>query len=212
MKKNTAILWLLFASVTVYAQLVSGVYSTREATWFGIDFTKAKMIGDFGPNVTAETMRDTYFNAWNSLLVREKDKYNLPLFLHKQNMLYSLDKVTELNSAVEMDSIMVEEESVTPFFDHAKIQEMTTLYAQESKKGVGVLMVVESFNKTKTIAVLDMVFFDINTGRVYFTKRFSEKPHGAGLRNFWAKTVLLALEDTSSNWENWTKDEKKKFK
>jgi hypothetical protein len=212
MKKITAITWALLTCLPTVSQVISGVYSTRVATWFGIDFTKAKMIGDFGNDMSPEVLRDSYYKAWNNLLVVEKEKYNLPLFFHKQSVPYSLERVAELNSAVEPDSIMLPEFSHVPLFNRPMLEEIASKYTQESEKGVGVLMVVEAFDKSKEVAILDFVFFDIATGRVYFTRRFSEKPHGAGLRNYWAKTLLLALEDTSSNWENWKNEEKKKGK
>ena len=40
------------------------------ATWFGIDFSRARMIGSYGFNDTTK-IKTYYFNRWNGLVIEE---------------------------------------------------------------------------------------------------------------------------------------------
>lgn len=200
-----AVLWTSFSQAQV-----ADVYDAADLTWFGLDFTQSKMIGDFGTDGDPETIRDQYFKSWNTLMQNEKEKYDLKKFFHKQNVEYSLEKVKERNKNVDASQLMLAAGSKTPQLSLAQLEEITKEYANADKKGLGAYMLIESFDKSAQLGTIDVIFFDIPTGKVYMAKRFSKEPGGFGLRNYWAKTVYLTLEEVADKWGAWKKEEMKK--
>lgn len=194
------------------AQVITDVYNATDVTWYGLDFTQSKMVGDFGADGDPETIRDQYFKSWNTLLQNEREKYDLKKFFHKTKVEYSLEKVKERNKAVDASKLMLPAGSKVPQLSLATIEEITKEYVDAAKKGLGAFMIIESFDKSAQMGTVDVVFFDIETGKVYMAKRFSKEPGGFGLRNYWAKSVFLTLEEIEDKWAAWKKEETKKPK
>jgi hypothetical protein len=200
----------LLLPFTGNSQYLEQVYLAAEVTWFGIDFSRAKMVGDFGDDNTGNSLRDKYFEEWNKLILDEPGRYELALFFHKRVAHLSLEKVTEQNRSFDATSLLLPSGSMVEPLKKTEIEEMAIQYSDEKEKGIGVFMIVESFDKSKALGALDLVFFDRRSGFVYFAKRFHKVPEGFGIRNFWAKTIYLALDETYKSWNKWRKEEDRK--
>ena len=78
----------------------------------------------------------------------------------------------------------------------------------EAKTAVGLIYIVDFFNKDIKQACTWVVFFDTKTKEVLYEEPYTESAVGIGLRNFWASTVLRTMENSSKVY----KKEGKKLK
>jgi hypothetical protein len=74
--------------------------------------------------------------------------------------------------------------------------------------GVGLVFVVENFNKLKQEATVWVAFFDISTHELIQTKRFSAGPRGFGFRNYWAGAIYSVIEQIREDYKAWAKKAK----
>jgi len=205
MKQLKLITLFLALSVAAHAQSVRDVFSNSSMIWYGIDVSKAKFIGPLEAWGSPVKLKDTYFGAWNSVVVNESDKYNLRKFFRKDQITIDLKKVKELNDKVSTDSLIVTYTEVPPISEFALVNHVAK-YIDPSKKGVGLVFVVEYFSKIKESGLMHVVFFDPSNGNIHMIKTMEGKAGGMGLRNFWAKSIFNVMDQCDRSWNKWKKE------
>ncbi len=198
MKKLTFALLLLTISTLSFAQPDPKVFSTTEFVWAGIDFSKAKMIGPEGftnPNDIA----DNFLISWNNLIISESDKYNFKEAYEKSKQIDDLSVANRRNETVEADELVINE----PYaFESGTLEEIIADYdLEEANDGLGLVYVVESFNKTKEEAVIYVVFFDIASKEILSQEKYVGKPKGFGLRNYWAGAIHSIIKASGKDYQ-----------
>lgn len=200
MKKQltmTVLLGLCFLSFTG-SEPDSKVFTTPDLVWAGIDFSEAKLIGPEGFSDPYD-IRNRFFISWNNLIIAESDKYNIEKFYRKDQVINDLSVVSRRNEMPDADSLVINE---SYSFEEGKLESIIKSYdLEKSQKGVGLVYVVESFNKTGIIASVNVVFFDISTKDILWTRRYQEKPVGFGLRNYWAGAIYKVMKSNKSDYE-----------
>jgi hypothetical protein len=212
MKKTIVSLVLSFLMVTAFAQSEKDVIDANEITWFGLDFTKALFVGSFNQFAEAgetggQQLKNKYIPGWNDLVINERQKFNLKEAYKKSSILYEPDIAAKRNGTIDADKMLTlnSEEGRLKKEDIAKI---VSQY-KSSKKGVGLVYIVETFSKADEKGVIWVTFFDLATRKVLITEKFSEKPGGFGLRNYWAKPVFEVMMKSSAHaYTNWEKQYK----
>lgn len=191
---------------SLQAQSVQEVFTQKQLTWYGIDFSKAKFIGEFGkvtPSNDAQ-LRDEYFRSWNYVVVNEPEKYDFAKFFAKESARVDIAQIETINAGVATGNLM--QVTVPPALTKEQIQAAVKKYDSKEKSGLGLVCLVEAFDKVAATGTLNLVFFDIASKHVLLIKRFQEKPSGFGLRNYWISTIYRALEDSKRNWPIWSKE------
>jgi hypothetical protein len=209
MKKISVVLLAVFMSVVAIAQSEKDVIAASELTWFGIDFSKAQFVGSFNQFAEAgekggDQIKHTFFPAWNDVVANEREKYDLKKAYNKTSINYDLDVVTKRNAAVDADKL------VTLNSDEGRItkEEIAKVVSQykSTKKGVGLVYIVDTYSKAEERGVIWVTFFDIATRKVLIAEKFTGKPGGFGLRNYWMKPVFEVMMKTSHEaYRNWEK-------
>lgn len=179
--------------------------SQGKIVWLGVDFSHAKLIGEFaqfggaGEKSTSE-VQQTYFPAWNMLFVNEQDKYDVKKAVHADEVFFDLDDIKAKNAAVpnkELSSY----NAPSPFTKE-EIQKFVKGYKSSQKDGKAAAFIVETFNKGEKAAWVDFVLIDLKTKQVIVTDRFKGEPSGFGIRNYWAGALAHIIKQV----------EKKKYK
>jgi hypothetical protein len=212
------------------AQTKQDVFTKTEMVWYGLDFSQAKFVGEFneigpiqamggvvkvktgdttivtigGGGSNAQVIRDNYFKAWNNVIINERDKYYLPEYYSKQAVKADLSAVEVLNAKVNPDSMMMTWGAVALTME--KIQEEVNKYDNKGKSGLGLVYIIESFDKILNLATIHVTFFDMATNKVLLVKRLKTQPHGAGLRNYWAASIREAMVESKKHWHKWKKE------
>ena len=194
MKKNLFVLALLFCATFLNAQDTQKVFGSTTLVYYGINFTKAKMIG-LGEE-SPHKIRDEYFKAWNEISI----DMDLAKTFQKNAVAKDPNGVSKLNLALETETLKTDKDTE---LSKADIEEMVkTMPVGQKKVGVGVVLLVQSFNKTAEAATVYVVFFDIADRSVLLNKKLTGKPSGGSAKGAWTG----ALKDIFSQIE------KKEFK
>jgi len=205
-KKGFLFFILLIVIKNLSAQSVSDAFTPKQLTWYGLDFSKAKFVGIFAntgvkENKPPQDLRDLYFPAWNNVIVEEKKKYDLAKFFSKDVVKYNLSKVTAINAAVNLDSMMLDK--TAPSLSQAQLEEIISKYVNKDTSGLGLVFVIESFDRVQNLGIMRAVFFDIPTGKIVFSKRAKSGADGMGVRNYWIKSVYSSMRVMEENWKKW---------
>lgn len=185
---------ICFFSVHGFSQSLSD----KTMSFFGVDFTKAKMIGDGFEN--SDDLKNK-FEAWNGLFKAEADKYDLYKPFKKQTIDFDFTEVTKRNAAINTAGIKGQG-------DYRISADQAAAVAKgygDGKTGLGCVFVVEAFDKNKAAGSIYVVFFDMATKNTVLVKRLEEKAGGFGLKNYWARVIHDVIEDSGSQWSKWLK-------
>ncbi|MCX7650550.1 MAG: hypothetical protein N2050_08375 [Flavobacteriales bacterium] len=169
----------------------SDLLNSPRVIFFGLDFREARLVGSSG-FTNPYHIKSEYFDAWNYLMANEKDKYNIKKYFGKQSVEYALSAVQKANQTVDPEKMVIND----PYqLNTEKIPGLIqSLDIDPSLKGLGLIFIIEYFNKFQERASYYAVFFDIEKKQVVSVSRRSGKPGGFGLRNYWAGAILDAME------------------
>ena len=198
---------LIISSQVLQSQETGDIFTSKEATWYGLDFSEVRFIGTEGFSDVAK-IKDVYFSSWNNLIINEPAKYNLQLMFFKDTVFYNLNVVEKRNKLPEVDELVISNDSYS--LDKNTIAEIIKEYNSKEKEGLGIVFIMESFNKPKRAGTMWVTFFDIASKTVLLTEKMSGKPGGAGLRNYWARTyynVMAKIQKTE--YLKWEKESNK---
>jgi hypothetical protein len=208
MKKLLSLSIIFIAALSMNAQSAKDVFSKNEIVYFGLDFSKAKFVGQFdqgmglGP-ATGSDMRNKWAGSWNDLIAKEQPKFDLRKTFRKDNVIYDLKSIYEINKKIDPDNCMsYNEGKISP----NDVSEMVKALSPDIKKeGIGLVFNVENFNKNTQMADMYVTFFDIATKKVLLTEKVSGKATaGVGIRNYWASGVKDVLKQIDENeYKNW---------
>ncbi|MCW3070636.1 MAG: hypothetical protein JWO44_526 [Bacteroidetes bacterium] len=197
MKKLFSLTVIVIAALGMKAQTAKDAFNATEVVWYGLDFTKAKFVGQFDQGfgampATGTDMRNKWIPQWNALIAKEPQNFKIKDAFRKDNVYYDLAPLNELNSKIDVDNCM----SFNPGkIERADIDAMVKKYGTGDKKeGIGLTFIVENFNKNMEMADVYVTFFDIATKKVLFTEKMSGKTIGVGMRNYWAGAIKNILK------------------
>jgi hypothetical protein len=174
-------------------------------TYLGVDYTLAKVYGQTDIEINNLITRD--FAGINNLVISEPERYDLPKFFHKSEVVKELSLVEAHNKKIDADKLKSadgNDKSLTA----ADIEKLVKGYDFSGKKGMGVILVAEHLYKIEKAAkgTLHVVFVDMEKNKVLFSEKFASKPSGFTLRNYWAKIVYTALDEIGdSKYKSWKK-------
>ncbi|MEJ0102346.1 MAG: hypothetical protein WDO19_07270 [Bacteroidota bacterium] len=189
----------------VSAQTLKDMFTNSETPvfYYGIDFTKAKLIDD--ATVSASDIRDRQFTGINQLIINEPDKYNLKDAFNR-TLDHDISAVNARNEKANTEAIL---SSNTADFHRLKEDDIAALikgFDAGGKKGIGLLFIVEGMSKSaKSIAVW-VALFDPKSKKVLLTERIEGKPTGLSFRNYWAGGIRNVITDIKkkkySEWKS----------
>ena len=197
MKKISIVFFALYIFInSSNAQEAGDLFKVGKIKFFGIDFSHVKLIGDFSQfngigATTPATIRDTYFPAWNNLLMEEPDKFNLKTMLRKDDVSVDLAMVTSLNAKTPMESL---EGTTSPIYTKDDIQKFIRNYSTQTRDGMAVLFVAESLNKTLKEGYFHFVLIRLTDNEILIHERIKGIPQGMSVRNYWAGAIFKVMD------------------
>jgi hypothetical protein len=207
MKKIFVLACLVATSITANAQ-ASKAIDAKEIVWYGLDFTKARFVGQFDQGMGAAPasgmdIKNKWIGQWNNLIGKEPQNFKIKEAFQKDNVYYDMSGMAELNNKIDPGKIMVFNATK---LDQKEIDGMVKNYKPGDKKeGVGLSFIIESFDKGTETATMYVTFFDIATDKVLLTHYMSGHAAGAGMRNYWAGAIKSVLKQLSKeeDYKNW---------
>lgn len=180
---------LSLAIVSKAQNTTADIFKADQVTWYGLDFSNVKLVGSIGFTNPSD-IKHRIFKSWNGLFLSEPEKYNVAKFFHLNSVKHDLTIVSERNELPHVDELVIES---SYSFDREKVKSIIAEYNTDGNAGIGLVFIMESFNKYDELGHMWVTFFDISTKEVLHTERFSGKPGGFGLRNYWAKSYYNVM-------------------
>ncbi len=179
-----SIFGVFIAGSSINAQSAKAIFDAKEIVWYGMDFTKAKFVGQFDQGMGANPasgsdMRNKYIPGWNALVVNEPQHFDLKKAFRKFSVYNDVAAVNLVNSDVDVNECM----SFNPGkIEVGDIGNMIKKYkAGEKKEGIGLVFIIENFNKGSETADVYVTFFDIAAKKILICEKTSGKAMGIGM-------------------------------
>ncbi len=199
MKTKILVLVLVLAGFKlVCAQNVDNVKNLPSIVWFGLDFSKAKLIGTPLDFADLTKIKNTYFAAWNNLILKEYPKYDIGKAYNKTYVEKSIQIAIDRSVAVDTNSLILKDPvQIT----QNELTEVLKEYNIATENETGLLYIIESLDKTNSRVTAWVVFFKIRNGEILYAIKSEGRVGGYGFRNYWIKGIYNILNNTGSKFQ-----------
>jgi len=176
---------------------------TVSCTYLGIDFTQAKLINDEASN--PQVIQERQFQGINFLMIKESKKYDLQEAYRRKTWNPDIKEVDIRNQKVDPDSLGSKNDADLYRLGEENIDRLVGDFNFGSKKGYGILLIVEGMSKSKKIMTVWFTLIDMNTKKVLQTDMLEGKVgSGFGFRNYWATALKNAINQVKNKkYEEW---------
>jgi hypothetical protein len=195
--KKLAVLFVAVA-YTLHMQAQQVTIQERQATFYGLDFSKSKMVGSEGFSNPTDIV-DRFFFEWNNLLLDEKSKYNVKTAFNKDVIDYDFSIVSEKNKTVKPSELVT---NSSYGIDEKVVEQQVKSYNVKGK-GLGIVIIVEKFDKTNDLATVWATYFDKSNKKILLTRKVIGKPSGFGLKSYWANAIGRIMENCRGYAKSW---------
>ncbi len=199
MKNLLLVTITLFISGSGFSKGLEDVVNANEIHWFGVDFTNARMIGSTGFTHPDIICNRYIKKKWNTYVFNERDKYDIGKFLKGKEVIPHLDFILERNSKVTTDNLIINKDYQ---IEHSDIKKTIKEYNTQ-ERGIGLVFIVESFNKLEETASIWVTFFDIPTNKLIYTQEYEVKPGGFGVLNYWLRGTYNTCKELRKDYRKW---------
>ena len=170
-----------------------------DLVWCGIDYTLVKFIGSADQFNDLPKIQSYYFRAWNEIIQAEAGKYDLNTAFSVATVHYNMENTILRSQERDMNGIIQFE----PYsIDEEQVKNVVMLNSDPSTDKVGAMFVMETLNKTEAISTMWLAVFNLASGEVLYTRRYSGEVGGFGFRNYYARSlhnVIKSLKMTPRN-------------
>ncbi len=189
-------------------QLSAPVFTAPGFTFFGVDYSKVRLIGDHGhgagTNLDMAHIRDKYFNAINELVFNEKKKYDFEKATGEKKITHDFKSISEINLTADPAKMKNFSEHVP--LNANEIRAMVKKYSVNTsvKNNIGMVLIADKMDRVEAEAYYYVVFFNIADRDVIFYAYVKGKPKGFGYRNYWAGAIYAITRDMARvDWKYW---------
>jgi hypothetical protein len=202
------LLYFLFSVIGIHsssAQTVKNIFDAETPiTYLGIDFTRAKVIGE--TNTDPTDIRDRQFPAINNIVINQPRQYDIAGTLQRQSITSDLGQVNTRNQSILVQQIKSSNVSDFAHLTATDIDKLVSSYDFAGKPGIGLLFVVDGMSYAEKASTVYITFINMVSKRVLLTERLEGKASGFGFRNYWAKTIEEVLKKIrNSKYNEWKK-------
>lgn len=201
MKKNIVALFC-FLSLSSYSQNTQKVKDAKEVVWFGLDFTKVNFRGSDRYFRNPVKIREVFFEEWNMLFLKEKEKYDLAYSFDKSRFIDNISQSIEKNKYTDVKrAIGIDEYSIPSDSIKSIIKDYTT----NANAEVGLIFIVECLDQIYGEVKINVTFFDIKTKEILISKSLIGDAGGRGFKNYWAGGIYRVMRQSSKYYNSWLK-------
>ena len=143
-------------------------YAISRVVWFGIDFTAARFL--YVPESPDEIVNQ-YLNAINTVIIAEPGKYNIKKFFNKDDVIYSIETVSEKNSKIDPLKVVINGDYK---LGSTEVDNIIKKLDTKDNTGMGLIFIAESLNKSTVPGVTMYVFSILRQKKLLIPKRYPE--------------------------------------
>ena len=184
MKKFLMTLSLVLAVGIAMAQ--TSMKEVRSVTFYGVDFTKAKVVG---AEYRATDMIRAFGNT-NQAFMNEPNRFNVAKALKVAIERMQLTTVRERNLAIPYDALSTVE--VAEALSEEQVAEVVAAYPEGS--GYGALILGEEINGATSQVRLRMVVVDRTSREIVYQRVADIEVEGTTPRELWTEGIYIFLK------------------
>jgi hypothetical protein len=144
--------------------------------------------------------------AWNDLVLTEKDKYDVPGMLGRDAVETATDVTKDNNLDLDVLALYSNAEKDYLHLSRDGVGSIISRYDYKKNTGIGLMFNIESFSKLNGEASMWVTFVDMKSRQILFTERMTAAPKGFGVRNYWAGAIYAVMEKIKKKeFEMWRK-------
>lgn len=211
MKKTVLLLSFIYSGVLLAQYTAKDFFTKEEMVWYGLNFSKARMIGQFDQasgagKASGSDLKNRWIIAWNNVVVMEPNNFELKDAFNKSDIFYDFTATEKQNNTIDPEKLL--SFNSYNFLDPKEaVQDIiSNLSTGQKAEGMAVTFIVESFNKLNNEAIVYVTIFDIKTKAIFVSERIVGRPSGIGLRNYWAGAIRDIIEQIDGRyyrrWKN----------
>lgn len=189
MKKNLLLMVMILFCATTYAQNKFNLADVKSLTFYGIDFSIAKV---HGGKETAHQYWTTYADI-NELFIDKPKTFSIEKRLGIPVDVISLEAVNQVNKKINPDSIKIDVSTYMPTGEQiTEAVKNLPILSQEEKTG---LVIVALFlNKADNRGSYQFVVFNTKTREIIEQWTNSGAGMGYNLKSYWGVSVYNAIK------------------
>jgi len=181
--KYLLFLFFLIYSLNSFGQKtytsVNDIYNAKDIVFYGYDFSHFKLYEAkrFGEKIKK------YIPEWIGFVTGMTSELVLQNRLVKEKVIFNYDYTIKLIDTInENNLISLMNYSISP----DSIQSYINKYKINENEGIGLVVIVECFNKSEEKSTAYFTFFDISTKKIIISDYFgANKDDGYGLKEHW---------------------------
>lgn len=181
--------------------------TTKEITWVGIDFSKAKIVRE-GFDYPTEIIQ-YYINEWNLLIISDQKKYDIRLSFRKPILNFDLSYISKRNKTVKAQNVLVDYLNINNIYSEEDIIQYIAKLNLPQQTKYALSVIVESLDKSTKTATLWIAIADTSTKKTVLCEKFLKTPSGFNTKSYWARTFYNLFFDIKNSsfhrWENLVK-------
>jgi len=198
--KKCIVVFLLFATLGLQAQNRERIEAAPSFTWYGLDFTQARMVGSDVDFSDRAKIVSSFFDQWNQLILNEPEKFNLEATFNKR-ITNNISIASQRNAGVDYLKLLADKPNTVTLED---VNGVVKNYSGD--EGIGLLFVIENFDKPAVKVRFWVVLFDVKTHEVLMAKQTENKLGGGiGFRNYWASGIYAGFKNIKTLYPSWLK-------
>jgi hypothetical protein len=156
---------------------LNDIQNVKIITWYGLDFSKGKLENDFKQ---PKEVRQAFLDGWNEYVC--SPQANIKNLLEKEQLDVDLSIVTERNRNFNNSLETPTKEIIARVIRDYKISKT---------EGIGLVFIVDSFDKLQEKAFVWVTFFDIASKKVLLTEKVQGKTkRSASMVLHWGEAML----------------------
>ncbi|MBC7861348.1 MAG: hypothetical protein IAF38_00155 [Bacteroidia bacterium] len=167
--------------------------------WYGLDFSAARFC-NFAE--TPDKLKTGLIPAWNFLIPNEPAKFNISSIFRKRNVIFDLGPVAQINAGINETQMLSFNPCSFSNPQEVIISAVKNYGPGQVASGLGLVFIVESFDKGRQVAAVYITFFDIASKQVILAEKVEGRPKGFGLRNYWAGAIFDIMKIVGINVYN----------
>ena len=168
------------------AMAQTSMKEVRSVTFYGVDFTKAKVVG---AEYRATDMIRAFGNT-NQAFMNEPNRFNVAKALKVAIERMQLTTVRERNLAIPYDALSTVE--VAEALSEEQVAEVVAAYPEGS--GYGALILGEEINGATSQVRLRMVVFDRTSREIVYQRVADIEVEGTTPRELWTEGIYIFLK------------------
>jgi hypothetical protein len=211
-------LWIVFflglmSHFSAFAQSAKDIFEKREIVFLGIDFSQARFIGS-GEFLNHYEIKNKYIPAWNNLILKERDKYDVKKYFRMDDVEHEFDVVRALHDDIDVEEKVINSDHELSEEDIQKAVKEYNFNADnvDTDKKIGLVFIAEYLMKFKEDEDIEPIgsywvtFFDTESRKVLLTERMKGEPGGFGFRNYWARTYYNVMQNAKEKVKEWDRE------